>query len=64
MKTMLNRFVNVYHPANCLFQGLIDSVQNIDHLYENIFVRMTTEGLEGILTQYIDMVIENLFICY
>ena len=55
---MLNRFLNSYHPANCLFQGLIDSIQNIDHFYENIFVRMTTEGLEGILTQFIDMVIK------
>ena len=53
---MLNRFLNSYHPANCLFQGLVDSIQNIDHFYENIFVRMTTEGLEGILTQFIDMV--------
>ena len=44
-----------------MFQGLIESIQNIDHLYENIFVRMTTEGLEEIFTQFIDMVINSEF---
>ena len=58
---MLNRFLNSYHPANCMFQGLIESIQNIDHFYENIFVRMTTEGLEEIFTQFIDMVIDSEF---